>query len=322
MKEVVVSAPGKLMLLGEHAVVYGKPCLVTAVNKRLNIKVSLTGGRDFILNAPDVSVRSYKKPLAMLGRAETPKGAAFVEKAVLNFKERYSFEEGLLLETDSEFSSGFGFGSSSASTVCVIKALSEIFERKLSKKDIFDLSYKTVLDVQKTGSGFDVASAVYGGTIYFVAGGEEIERIDNKSFNLIVGYSGTKADTSEIVREVAKKREEEKEKVDGIFAAIEILVENGKKFMLESDWENFGKTMNENQVLLSQLGVSIGKLDHMIDAARNAGAYGAKLSGAGGGDCMLALSPPDKLGDIRKAIESTGGKIIDIEASAEGVNML
>ena len=124
MKKITVSAPGKLMLLGEHAVVYGQPCLVTAVNQRMQATVELTDNEVFQLEAPDVKVTGYKKPMNELGKGAVPKGAKFVEMAVRNFlishPERAERVEGYKITTKSQFSSEFGFGSSSASTVFVI----------------------------------------------------------------------------------------------------------------------------------------------------------------------------------------------------------
>ena len=332
MKSVTVSAPGKLMLLGEHAVVYGHPCLVTAVGQRMFCKAELVDGKNIlIINAADVGVAKYEKLLSELGNGEIPKGAKFVEIAVKYFLASQGETlraQGLKITTRSEFSSQFGFGSSSASTVCIIKALSELFGIKLSNKEIFDLAYKTVLNIQGKGSGFDVASAIYGGTLYFVTGGKTISPLAishplrrEASLPLVVGYSGIKADTATLIKKVSDKREENKEWVDEIFGRIAELVEEGKKTLLANDLVLFGDIMNKNQELLSELGVSIEKLDNMINAVLNAGAYGAKLSGAGGGDCMIAVSPSEKMEAVKNAITDVGGQVIDVQTNVEGVRI-
>jgi mevalonate kinase len=321
MKIITVSAPGKLMLLGEHAVVYDRPCLVTAVGQRMKATVELFDAPEFILDAQDVNVTGYKKQLSELGKGEIPKGAKFVEIALKNFLEKYPMKTGIHVTTTSEFSSLFGFGSSSASTVCVIKAFSELTGKKLSNKDIFDLSYKTVLDIQDKGSGFDVAAAVYGGTLYFVTGGKVIEPLTISDLPLVVGYSGVKADTVTLIGEVKKKMDAEPEKVNRIYDAIRDLVEKAKADMGKGDWETVGKWMNFDQEYLRDLGVSTEKLESMISASKIAGAYGAKLSGAGGGDCMIALTPNDKKKAVTEAITKAGGQVIDVSVNAEGVRM-
>lgn len=313
------------MLLGEHAVVYGRPCIVTAVNQRMKATVELIDKPTFRLNAPDVQVLDYKKPMNQLGTDDIPKGAKFVEIAVTNFlirhPERSKRVEGLKITTKSEFSSQFGFGSSSASAVCVIKALSELTGTNLDNKSIFDLAFQTVLDIQGKGSGFDVAAAVYGGTLYFITPGKVIEPIDVDSLPLIVGYSGIKADTVTLIDKVSQKAKRHPKVVENIYTDIGKLVEQAKQAISSKDFLKLGGLMDQNQKLLSSLGVSISRLDDMILAAKKAGAYGAKLSGAGGGDCMIALAPEDKIQAVKDGITFAGGQVIEVEVNAEGVKI-
>src|SRR5258708_2401542 len=187
MKTIIISAPGKLMLLGDHAVVHNRSCLVTAVDQRMKAKITLLDTSELQLEAPDVKITGYKKNLKDLGIGEIPKGAKFVEIAVKNFLKKYQLKGGLRVETKSAFSSQVGFGSSSASTVCTIKALSELTGSNLDNNELFKLAYKTVIDIQTVGSGFDIAAGIYGGILYFVSGGEKIEPISVANFPLIVG---------------------------------------------------------------------------------------------------------------------------------------
>ncbi len=336
MKKITISAPGKLMLLGEHAVVYNRPCLVTAVDQRMKATVEVTDDSIFSLEAPDVNVTGYSKPMKELGKGEMPKGAQFVENAVRNFSEKYHLTGGLKVTTHSEFSSQFGFGSSSASTVCVVKALREMYssnevrsnikvDSRLrgndEKKELFDIAYKTVLDVQGKGSGFDVAAGIYGGCLYFVTGGKVIEPISVDSLPLIVGYTGIKADTITLVNQISVKKKQYPEKMEKLFNAIVQLVEQAKVALQTNDYERLGKLMDFNQEYLRDLGVSSERLENLIDASKKSGAYGAKLSGAGVGDCMIALAPPDKTQAVKQAISEAGGQVIEIETNVEGVRV-
>lgn len=321
MSKINTSAPGKLMLFGEHAVVYDHPCLVTAVDQRINLTAEVLEDSNFELEATDVDVTGYKKSIAELGQGEIPKGAKFVEIAVKNLYEKFGLDKGIRITTSSEFSSKFGFGSSSASTVCAVKALSELFDLKLDNKAVFDLAFKTVLDIQGKGSGFDVAAATYGGTLYFVTGGKIIEPLNIDSLPLIVGYTGVKADTVILINQVKEKFADNNDRLQELYSEMEKIVEKAKPLIVSSDWEQAGKLMLENQKLLVELGVSIDKLDQMIEGATNGGAYGGKLSGAGGGDCMIALGPSESLPEIEKGIEKASGEIIDLTTNAEGVRI-
>lgn len=318
---ITTSAPGKLMLFGEHAVVYDRPCLVTAVDQRMRATVELTAKKQFILDAPEVDVSGYIRPMSALGSGDIPKGARFVEIAVKNFIEKYPISDGIHVTTASDFSAQFGFGSSSASTVCVLKALSELTGKKLDNKQLFDLAYKTVLDVQGKGSGFDVAAAIFGGTLYFVTGGKTIEPLPIKNLPLIIGYTGVKADTVTLMAGVSEKMKAQPERVGRIYDAMTKLTNDAKSKIMEGDWERVGRLMDFNQDYLRDLGVSSEKLEALIHAAKEAGAYGAKLSGAGGGDCMIAVASEKSRLVIEDAIAHVSGQVIHILSNAQGVRV-
>ena len=309
------------MLLGEHAVVYNRPCIVAAVGQRLSATLEPMADMRLELNAEDVKVIGYKKSLKELGIGEIPRSASFAEIAVRNFDQKYPLKSGVKITTKSEFSSLFGFGSSSASTVCVVKGLAELFDIKLSSKEIFDLAYKTVLDIQGKGSGFDVAAAVYGGTLYFVTGGDVIESVEVDTVPLVVGYSGIKADTVTLIKAVAEKASRHSDLIDSIYTDIGKVVDAARAALIAKDWALVGELMNFDEGMLESLGVGSARLSAMIYASRDAGAWGAKLSGAGVGDCMVALTPSDKRSAVADAIKKAGGETIDIDINVEGVRV-
>ncbi|MDA1317465.1 MAG: mevalonate kinase [bacterium] len=320
MHSITTYAPGKLMLMGEHSVVYDLPCLVTAVDHRMKVTVRKTDDNKLTLHAPDVGVIDYQCAISDL-TLNTPKPAQFVEYGVRNFFQTFKVTSGLHITSQSDFSSKFGFGSSSAITVATIKGLSELFDIHLTNKELFDLSYKTVLDIQGKGSGFDVAAAIYGGTLYFVTGGKVIEPIKVSKLPLIVGYTGIKADTTTLINKIQMKLENDPLSITTLFDDITLLVEQGKKALINSNMKLLGNLFTNNQLLLSKLGVSSPELDKLNKAVQEAGAYGAKLSGAGGGDCMIALSPPDKELEVSEAIKLAGGTHIPITTNSDGVRV-
>ena len=289
------------MLLGEHAVVYGYPSIVTAVSSKIKVEIEKNSSSTVKIEAPQV------------------KDVSFVEESIRVFKKRFKFKDGLLIKTYSEFSSQYGFGSSSAVTVATLYGLNQLFNLSLTKKEIFDLGLKVTLQIQKVGSGFDIAAATFGKTLYFIRGGKKIEKLDIDELPLVVGYSGVKASTPKIVNQIKERLKKEKEKIFDIFKAIGEIVEEGKKTLLTKNYPKLGKLMNENHRLLKVLGVSTEKLDQMCKAAIGAGAYGAKLSGAGGGDCMIALVSPSKKSLVEKAIEDIGGKVLKVTNNVLGV---
>lgn len=320
--KVTISAPGKLMLFGEHAVVYNRPSIVTAVGQRMFVTAEFGSEKPLLeIKAPDVKTH-LKIPLADLASKDIPKEAKFIAKAVeVYLKEFVNYKGGIKITTKSEFSSKFGFGSSSAVTVCTLKALSVMFEDDLDNRTLFDWAYKVVLDIQGKGSGFDVAAAIYGGTLYFIKGGKALKPLNIPNLPLIIGYSGIKADTVTLIDEVAKKAKKFPKVIDNLYTLMGELIPQAQKALLKGDFETVGELMDFNQGYLSSLGVSSSKLDAMINTAREAGAYGAKLSGAGVGDCMIAFAPPSKVIAVKKAINKAGGQVIDIKSNVEGVRI-
>lgn len=283
---MTVSAPGKLMLFGDHAVVYGYPCIVTAVSERLFVTTSevdnLPGDRRFV----DAAIKLWGK-----GRD-------------------------LTLSTTCMFSGKYGLGSSSAVTVSTLKLL----RPDADNRTIFDATYKIVLQIQGVGSGFDVAAATFGGTLYYIKN-KTIKPLAIQDMPLVVGYTGVKSSTVEFVQMVAKNRERYPEKVERIFQGITKITEEAKTRMTAGEWERVGRLMDFNQEYLRDLGVSSEKLETLIAAVRGAGAYGAKLSGAGGGDCMVALAPPQKRKAVEDAITKAGGTVVPVSPDAPGVRL-
>lgn len=295
------SAPGKLLLLGDYAVVYGYPCLVTAVNKRLNVSVEIINAEEDEIITPQV------------------KESRFVLETIAYIKEKFSIIKNVKITTQGDFSHQVGLGSSSAVTVATAEALNRLFSLNLSKKDIFEISYTVNLLIQGVGSGFDIAAATYGGTLEYVKGGTTLNSLTLNSLPLVVGYSGVKADTPYYIRKVAEAFKNKKEELTEMFEEVRTYVSQAKEGLVQGNFISVGQAMTKNHQVLQRLGVSIPKLDAMVEESIKAGAWGAKLSGAGGGDCMIALVDPQRKTAVEQAIEHVGGEVIHVEIQANGV---
>jgi len=320
MKKIKASTPGKLMLFGEHAVIYDRPCIVAAVDQRFMVTVEEIEGEEIVVQAPGVGMHDYRKKLADLGETRIPKGLRFVEETVRSFYEKHK-NGGLRIKTENHFSSEFGFGSSAAVTVGLAKALHELFKVEILEHELFEFCYQVVLKVQGVGSGFDIAAALYGGVLYFVTGGKRIEQLKVSNLPIVVGYTGVKADTPTLVRQVAELRRQHPIRVERWFEEMTAMVEKAKRWFPQGEWFKLGKLMDENQEILKKLGVSSVELDRLTGAAVKAGADGAKLSGAGGGDCMIALVGEKKRRMVEKAIEAADGEVLKVKLGAEGVRI-
>jgi mevalonate kinase len=204
---VTATAQGKLILFGEHAVVYGYPCIGIAINRQISVTASKTVDKD-LFSTPGV------------------KNNVFVEQSLAVFRNKFGINAPVSILTNSTFTDKLGLGSSSAVTVATISALSKLFKKNLSKKELFNLSFEAVLSVQGVGSGFDIAAAVYGGCLYYEKKGEIIEPIKTEAPPLLVIYSGIKADTTTLIKKVREKYNHDQKNTEKIFDDITNIVKN------------------------------------------------------------------------------------------------
>ena len=320
---VRVSAPGKLMLLGEHAVVHGRPCLVTAMDARLSMTLTRIETPTFCIDAPDVGVRGVSGSLADAfheGRALVP-GTRFIESAVRLFHEQVGLSGGVSIVTHSDFASTLGLGSSSATVACTLFGLAQLEGVNIPTERLFAWGLQAIRQVQGTGSGFDLAAALFGGTLLYQAEPRHIEPLEVSDLPLLVAYSGVKADTATYVRRVTTRRTSYPAAVEHIFDAMGLLTLEGRAALLARDWARLGELMDIQHGLAHALGVDIRQTAALVFAAREAGAWGAKLSGAGGGDCVIALVPPDRRAAVIAAWQAAGGALVQAAPHAPGVRL-
>lgn len=319
MQKITTSAPGKLMLCGSYAVVHGRPCIVTAVDQRLYVTVGKNNDNKFNFKAPVLGLMSYSKPLSDLGM-NMPKEARFIETLYKIFLEKYPQENGISVSTKSDFSVNFGFGSSSAATVAFAKALAELYKVRLNEEKLFDLCYEAVIKVQGVGSGFDLAAAIWGGTIYYISPAKVVQKIKVDKLPIVVGFTGDKADTPSLIRMVNSKLEKDTARIEPIFDSIADISREVMKSIKSSNWEKLGGLFNQHQALMRQLSVSSPNLEKLIKSATITGAHGAGLSGAGGGDCMLAVVEGNSKKNVVMAMNQVG-EVLEVGLNAPGVRI-
>lgn len=289
-EKIIVKTPGKLMILGEHAVVYGYSCIVAPVEKY--VKVIVNASEENSLSTPGVIDQSWVKMI------------------IDDISKRYNYKNNFTVTIDSELT-GIGLGSSSAVTVGLVKALLNLLNIKIDNNDLLGICLAYVRKRQPRASGFDVAASIYNQVILFSGRDKKVKILTPDPLPLIIGFTGSKANTPEMVDRVREFKTRNPVIVDKIFESIEELVNDGEIAIREKKWLKLGELMNKNHSLLVKLNVSTPVIEKLVNAARQAGAYGAKLSGAGGGDCIIALVPVDKKAQVSQAIEKKGGVIIN-----------
>jgi len=310
------------MLFGEHAVLHGQPCIVTALD--LRVYVSLERNESGLISIKTITSEGHKEvlstPVAQLfSLKEFDPQARFVLAAIRRFFAKYKINQGLNVTTRGPARS-YGLGTSSAVTVATLFGLFKLFVRPVLDKELFELAHGAVLDVQKVGSGFDVASAIYGGTLFFQPG-RQVEPIHTNALPIIIGFSGAKVSTTDLIQVVEGMRMRQPAQTDQVFRSIGEIVRRARIGMQQKDWQIVGELANRNQSLLESLGVSVENLNSPILAAGQAGALGAKLSGAGGGDCMFAVVDDRSRQLVEQALQSSGAQVLDLQTNDQGVRV-
>ncbi len=299
------SAPGKLILFGEHAVVFGEPALATAID--LRTEVYARPHEEWLLNGTALDAR-----------------APYVQRAVTS-----EWKGGpLWLEVRSMIPVGCGLGSSAAVTVATLGALAASTPPS-EPEAIARRAFEVELAVQGRASPIDTTTATHGAAVLVLkeAGKDllwKIEKGDTRWFlhhcelprmSLVVGNTGIAAATGPLVAGVRDKVERDPEAADAVREIGTITLE-GLKALQARDLVRAGELMDRNHALLDRLGVSHPLLDRLVTAARPH-AFGAKLTGAGGGGSMFALTDePDK---VRAAIEAAGGKAFVVGTEPRGL---
>ncbi len=278
-----VSVPGSMMLLGEHAVLFGKQAIVVAVDKRLHMQlIPVTSD---IITITDTRLGTMNQNIRDLQVLAPFK---FVSRAILEFKS--DFKTGFNLNIDSEFASDVGLGSSAAVTVATIAVLSKWLHSEFVASDqIFKLAKKIMLEVQGAGSGADLAASIFGGVLSYTMQPCEYSSLPMIP-NLTAVYCGYKKPTPEVIKLVATAVQRQPELFSEIFIEVNTLVQQAKIAIQQNNWRELGIIFNKHHELQIRLGVSDAVLNAIVAKLINQSAiYGAKISGSGLGDCVIGL---------------------------------
>ena len=275
------SAPGKLMLLGEHAVLHGCHCLVCAIDRR--ITVTWTPRRDAMVTIT-ADLGRYEGCLPELPDDERFR---FVLAALRGHSD--ILPSGCDLVIDSDFPNVSGLGSSAAVTVAAVAAAFVWSDFPWSADILHAASLAVIREVQGAGAGADAAASTFGGLLEYCA--DPISQRQIKDIPPIeVLYSGRKAHTAEVVAELESRRREDPHQIDAIFHAMNKDCGLAVNAGAAGDWQKFGEIINRNHEFMTDLGLSDTILDSLVhDLQADPGISGAKLSGAGKGDCIVGI---------------------------------
>ena len=277
----VASAPGNLMILGEHAVLRGYRALVCAVNRRMQVTLTPRNDRQIVIQS---ALGTHRTELDHL---ELHHAFRFVMAAVELYRAKLS--RGFDLSIESEFSHQIGFGSSAAVTVAMVAVLASFTDQPTHENTLFIQARDIIRTIQGLGSGADVAASVFGGLVAYRADPLELIPL-SKAHPITIIYSGSKMPTVEVVRLVNSRYDRHPELFTSIFRLMDQSVATALSALEQDDWETLGHLLNINQGLMEAIGVSNAALAEIVHALRSDPCtLGSKISGSGLGDCVIGL---------------------------------
>ncbi len=296
------------MLLGEYAVLHGHHALVCAIDKYMSVTLTPRDDEKIII---DSALGHYETSLNNL-QGITP--FQFVLTAINSLKKYLS--HGCHLKIESEFSSTVGFASSAAVTVATLTVLSEWLELSLSKSDLIKLGRDVVREVQGAGSGADIAASVLGGIVHYRMEPFIAEKL-SLTYPLTVVYSGYKTKTAIAIKQVQVRFADLPEIFANLMKTINACVIQGIDALNQQNWQKFANLMNIQQGLMDALGVNTAAMQSVIILLKQQpNLLGAKISGSGLGDCLVALGESLLDPDVLRA---SGAQQIKVSMNQEGV---
>ena len=283
------SAPGKVILFGEHFVVHGVKAILCAIDKRITVsaqqipenKISIKSNIGNFENEPTKSIDEIQnefRPFFYLAKKMIQENKA---------------NSGMEITINSEIPQGVGLGSSSACCVAAAAAISGIFSKK-SKDEVLQLSIEAEKTIFPNTSGADCTVCTFGGMMEYKRNEGHSKIHSEPKFHLVIANSKMEHSTKEIVSAVQDFKEKNEQQFENFCNEEEKLIEDALSCIKNNDWNGVGLDIKKNQEFLESIGISNEKLRKMIDVANNS-SYGSKITGAGGGGCIFALTDETNL---------------------------
>jgi mevalonate kinase len=295
---LTVSAPGSLMIAGEHAVLQGHHALVGAVDQRVFVTIAPRPDRTIAIHSAlgerqmPCDTIDDSRPFQFLG-------------AILK-RQQPHFKNGFELTITADFPADIGLGSSSAVTVAALAALQTwttgfFPDREALMKDAVAI----IREVQGMGSGSDIAAAVWGGILLYKPTPEVVARYEHLPPMTLI-YAGYKTPTPEVVNIVEERRQNSVDQYTSLYSRINAATLSAAESLDAGDWPALGSALNTGQLLMQELGVSDEALTQIANSLQGMNTiYGAKISGSGLGDCVLGIGTLDSVDWPYRTIPAT-----------------
>jgi len=285
----IASAPGKIILFGEHFVVHGTKAILAAIDKRVTVTSTFTDNKTIKVNS---QLGTIEVPISSSHEEVKSEFRPFVYLAnkIINSEQNVS---GLEITLDSDIPIGVGLGSSSACCVAATASISELFN-ELSSEEILKMSIEAEKTIFPDTSGADCTVCTYGGMIEYPS----VEKIDNAfDLNLLIANSMIPHNTKNSVEKVNKFKKNDEERFSQLCDLETKLIDEVIIAMKNNNITTFGLKMSENQKYLEEIQISNDTLRDMISSLKEI-SLGTKITGAGDGGCIIALVKDENMDKV------------------------
>ena len=291
---------GKTILFGEMFAIYGVPVIASALSMRAEAEVVQTASGGWDIKDERREAKGYKEE----------KKAMQMESLERIFKHLHLRPEHIRVVLGGDLPAMSGIGATGASSVAIVRALSDEFNLRLTEDEINAGGYQGEIAYHgPTTSGIDNMISTYGGVICLTRGEPNVIRRTKfrAPVEVVIGDTGIIANTKVLLSAFAERKKSFPERYERMLQSARQIAEEAMASIERLDLKDIGRLMDRNQVLLEEAQVSCPELDLLVKVCRDAGALGAKLTGSGGGGCMLALTPGKPLQErVAAAIEAKG----------------
>lgn len=290
-------AHGKIILSGEHSVVYFEPAIALPF-KELTLTVEITPSEQMTIES------AYHRGLLSDAPQELANLQLVIKETLANLQQN---QETFHLKIDSLIPFERGMGSSAAVANAIVLAIFDYFNKEVDEQTLFNLVQSAEMIAHGNASGLDGKITISKQPIYFIKNQTPTLLDINLNGYLVVADTGEKGKTAEAVSSLKRRKEESPFEIDQLIKRLGMITKQIKIVLKEGTIRELGHLLNESQQHLEQLGVSNDSLDHLIEIANNHGALGAKLTGGGKGGCMFAVADTqDKVAHLEKALLDAG----------------
>ncbi|WP_407378988.1 mevalonate kinase [Methanobrevibacter sp.] len=314
--KAMASAPAKMILFGEHSVVYGEPAIAGAVNKRAYVEIKPSYNNKSILKSYDLN---FEVELDTRNKSyKLKKGKPGIIRYILEAFHRVHDHSPIVMTLSSEIPIGSGLGSSAAVTVATLAALYRYHNIRFDKKSLSHDAHMVEQAVQGVASPLDTLVSTYGGLVY-LSRNKVFEPFKiNLNVPFVVGYTNKHGNTGKMVKDVRYLKNRNPKIINPVITSMGNLTNYGKQAILKRDYKKIGELMNINHGFLDVLGVNTPELSRMVYTARECGAIGSKITGAGGGGSIIALCP-GKSKEVAEGI-SREDNVLKVNFTKRGVS--